>query len=227
MHLTARHLALASLLIGLPLLQAAGNRHRSSACAVTGPAGCAGSTRCPAATCPLGQADTTPTASLDAAVLDAFRAQYAEEQMAARVYRALAATHPEIRPFQNIPRAEDRHAGAIAALLAAQPASAPNPTMTINPTYARLGDDLIARGQPSETDALRVGAYIEEKDILDLRALATRVDHADARALIAQLEQGSHHHLSAFVRQLHARGQTYTPQLLTAEDFAQILPLGS
>ncbi|WP_221031270.1 DUF2202 domain-containing protein [Actomonas aquatica] len=234
---TARHTILAALLIGLPLLQAATNQNRTSACAVTGP-GCAD--QAPAAERSRGQncGPTCGTASpcglnsaltddqrphFDAATLSAFHDQLAEERMAARIYRAFAERYPAVRPFQNIPRAEDRHAASVATLLAcADPTFSPSAMIT-NPTYSTLGDDLIERGSTSEVEALRVGAYIEEKDILDLQALLGRLDHDGAKAIVAQLEQGSHHHLAAFVRNLSRHGVTYEPQLLSTEAYAEIV----
>lgn len=227
MKISARHTVLATLLIGLPLLQAAGNCNRASACAVTGP-GCpsqpkAGSC-CGAAPCGLDSAITdAQLPAFDAETLALLHDQIAEERMAARVYRALGEVFPEVRPFQNIPRAEDRHGGAIATLLAGSDPAFSLSAMIINPSYSSLGDELIARGSASEVDALRVGAYIEEKDILDLQALAVRLKHDGAKAIVAQLEQGSHHHLAAFVRNLRSHGVDYTPQLLSAEAFSAIV----
>ncbi len=209
---SGRHTVLATLLVALPLLQAASDDDRT-------PARC-----CTAAPCGL-QAPLTDDARpvCDPETLAALRAQYAEERMAARVYRTLAEQYPQLRPLQNIPLAEDRHAGSVATLLAAADPAFSLSAMIKDPQYSTLGDDLIARGRVSEIEALRVGAWIEEKDILDLRALAARLEHAGARAIVDQLERGSHHHLTAFVRNLRRRGVTYEPQLLSADDFGAIL----
>ncbi len=233
---TPRHTVLIALLIGLPLLQAATNKNRGGACAATGPGCCAGGGGGPGCAAPSSACGTAGPCGLTAALTDETRPQFdaetiallrdqvAEERMAARVYRTLSERYPRVPPFQRIPLAEDRHAGSVTTLLASADPNFSLSAMISDSSYSTLGDELIARGSAGEVEALRVGAYIEEKDILDLRALAVRLDHAGAKAIVAQLEQGSHHHLNAFVRNLRRHGISYEPQLLSAEAFAAIVP---
>lgn len=145
--------------------------------------------------------------------------QWAEENLAATVYRTLGETY-RARPFQNIPRAEDRHAQAMRDLL--QAADINLEEIVPHPDLATLQSDLIARGQQSEVEALKVGAFIEERDIADLRELAELIEDVTARRVIQQLEAGSQHHLKAFVRNLQRRGASYEPVVLSATEFAAI-----
>lgn len=146
--------------------------------------------------------------------------QWAEEGLAATVYRTLGETY-RARPFHNIPRAEDRHAQAMRDLLEA--AGIHLEEIAPPPDLATLQRDLITRGQQSEVEALQVGAFIEERDIADLRELAELIDDATARRVIQQLETGSQHHLNAFVRNLQSRGASYEPVVLSASAFAAIV----
>ncbi len=146
--------------------------------------------------------------------------QWEEENLATNVYRTLGETY-SAHPFQNIPRAEDRHAQAMRDLLRA--AGINLEEIAPNPDLATMQRDLIARGQQSEIEALKVGALIEERDIADLRELAELIEDATARRVIQQLETGSQHHLNAFVRNLQRRGASYEPVVLSSAEFAAIL----
>ena len=207
-----RHLLLPSL--GLSLLVAV-------AAVPSLPAACGGACACSispntaAADDSLSLSPQTQTLLLD---------QLADEGLAASIYRELGEHFP-LHPFQNIPRAEDTHATALRALLksAGVDVSSPAPSAKTTPMRA----ELIARGTTSEIDALQVGALIEERDITDLRKLATAISEPAAVSLIQQLESGSRHHLNAFVRNLRRRGVDYTPQVLTQTDFDAIIDLGS
>lgn len=79
---------------------------------------------------------------------------------------------------------------------------------------------LTARGVASEAEALAVGAFIEEYDILDIwKAVAdTDVDRIDD--VYTNLYEGSYNHLRGYVYNWEkSTGETYTPQLMTATQF--------
>lgn len=159
---------------------------------------------------------------IDAELGNLLRAQVDEETMAAQVYRALGKSYA-LKPFEHIPLAEDAHAAAVRKILAdtAFPAS-PADTLT-DEKFVTLRDELIARGNTSELEALRVGAFIEERDIQDLRLVMAATKSASVLETLHWLEMGSHHHLNAFVRHLKMRGEPYTPQLLGQAEFDAIV----
>jgi hypothetical protein len=131
-----------------------------------------------------------------------------------------------IRPFINIPRAEARHQEMLREL--ARRAATEQDGALIAGQYHTAAvqvryDSLLARGQTSLLEALRVGALVEEQDIADLRALAATTDNPDLKSVIAALERGSRHHLRAFVQNLRSRRAEYTPQALPAEAVAEII----
>lgn len=170
------------------------------------------------------QAESTAPLTLSASAQAALRFQIDEERMAGELYRTFGEKQ-EVMPFRNIPRAEARHRQLLenlatrAGLAAAKPTTAGHfETPAIQARY----DALLARGQASPIEALQVGALVEEQDIADLRALAATTDSPELKAATTALEQGSRHHLNAFVRNLRARGIDYVAQVLTPAEVAEI-----
>ena len=77
-----------------------------------------------------------------------------------------------IRIFQNIAKAEETHMSAVADLLERyglpDPAEDTAVGVFTNPELQALYDQLMEEGSQSLADALRVGALVEEVDIVDL-----------------------------------------------------------
>lgn len=149
-----------------------------------------------------------------------------EEKLAHDVYVTLYAQWG-LPLFQNISQSEQTHADAIKTLLDRyeldDPASEAVGVFT-NPDLQVLYNDLVARGNQSLAEALKVGAAIEEIDILDLRNQLGQTDNADIQQVFNNLLNGSYSHLQAFVSTLTAQiGETYQPQYLSSEDYQAIL----
>jgi hypothetical protein len=97
-----------------------------------------------------------------------------------------------------------------------------------NPDLQALYDDMLAQGSQSLAEALKVAAAIEETDILDLQARLAQTDNADIQQVFTNLLRGSENHLRAFVTSLERQtGETYQPQLLSAEAYQAILNASS
>lgn len=149
-----------------------------------------------------------------------------EEQLAHDVYTTLDQRYA-LPVFANIARSETTHLEAVAGLLDRYGITDPSdgrPAGTF--TDARLQalyDDLMRTGVVSALDALKVGARIEEIDIVDLQARAAATGHTDILAVHANLEKGSRNYLRAFTSQLSARDATYTPTALDKAAFDAIL----
>ncbi len=147
-----------------------------------------------------------------------------EEKLAGDVYRAMFELWG-LTIFDNIASAEDTHTAAVERLLdqygLADPAEGLAPGVFSDPQLQALYDELVANGSRSETDALMVGALIEELDIVDLRARAT--DDPAISRVYDNLERGSNNHLRAFVRQLDRRGVRYEPIHLNQQAFDEIV----
>ena len=174
--------------------------------------------------------EQTPAAAVDAELLPAevtdLQFMREEEKLARDVYLAMYEQYGT-RAFRNIARAEQRHMDAILNVLTTY--GLEDPALEEAGTFANaklqaLYDQLIETGMQSETDALMVGALIEEVDIEDLVAAMGRTSNSLLLGVYGNLQEGSNNHLRAFARNLEAlTGETYTAQHLSQEDVETIL----
>jgi hypothetical protein len=148
-----------------------------------------------------------------------------EEKLAGDVYNFLYTTWAQ-PTFQNIAASEQKHTDEIKVLLdrygLTDPALAAG--QFTNPDLQALYTQLTAQGSLSLADALKVGAAIEEIDILDLQDRLAQTDNADIQQVYNNLMSGSYSHLQAFTSVLLTQtGETYQPQYLSAEQYQTIL----
>lgn len=149
---------------------------------------------------------------------------YEEEILAHDLYVALGKIHPEVMPFQNIPSSEMRHREAMAEILKADGIELPKPAegrRFVSEGLDEIFAKWLAEGAKSEASACLVGVRLEDHDIADLRK--AQADFPKYKEVLRQLEAASNKHLRAFNRNLTARGGTYTPEALPAEDLKAIL----
>jgi hypothetical protein len=71
-----------------------------------------------------------------------------------------------------------------------------------NPILQQLYNDLMTQGNRSSTEALKVGATIEEVDIKDLKNYSAATNKTDILQVYTNLMSASYNHLSAFNSQL-------------------------
>ena len=150
-----------------------------------------------------------------------------EEKLARDVYRVMYSNW-NLRPFGNITEAEQRHMDAITMLLEKyeiqDPVTNDSTGVFTNQDLQTLYNTLISQGSQSEIEGLKVGAAIEEIDILDLqKELDDNVDNEDIIFVYENLMRGSRNHLRAYVRNLDRRGITYEPQYMTEEQYLLII----
>lgn len=150
-----------------------------------------------------------------------------EEKLAHDVYLALY-DQWGVNVFQNIAASEQTHSDTILYLIdtydLVDPVGDNAPGVFVNQDLQALYTQLVIEGGQSLADALRVGAAIEEIDILDLDAALARTDHADILVVYQNLRAGSENHLRAFVNTLQRlTGQIYTPQYMDPIDYADII----
>lgn len=147
-----------------------------------------------------------------------------EEKLARDTYEFLDSEWGLIQ-FANIKISEQSHMDAIITLLERS-----NTPYTILP-YGEFDDDhlqdyynqFVENGQLSQSNALQIGATIEDLDIVDLQEF---IDHAENLSVIKVFESlkcGSGNHLRSFVSSIELLGDTYTPQFLTEEEYNQII----
>ncbi|BBB47111.1 DUF2202 domain-containing protein [Pelolinea submarina] len=129
--------------------------------------------------------------------------------------------------FSNIASSESTHTASVLTLLnrygIADPALGLAEGQFQNADLQALYDTLTKQGSLSLGDALKVGAAIEEIDILDLQDTIANTTQADIRLVYENLLAGSSNHLRAFVNTLQQTGETYQPQYLSAEEYQAIL----
>jgi len=129
--------------------------------------------------------------------------------------------------FANIVKSEEQHMSLMLDLLSTygieDPVGDNAPGVFVNADLQALYDTLAARSQTSIEEALRVGAEIEEIDLLDLDDGLANSTHDDIAAVYDTLALGSRNHLRAFARNLSMLGETYAPQYLPASEYEAIV----
>jgi len=130
------------------------------------------------------------------------------------------------RIFGNIARSEQTHENAIKGLLVkyaiTDPAAGNAAGVFTEPHLQKIYNDLAAAGNISLTDALKVGATVEELDISDLEQAIEEADSKDIQVVFQNLMKGSRNHLRNYVRMLKLYGQSYEPQYLSSEEVKAI-----
>ncbi|PKQ14250.1 MAG: hypothetical protein CVT68_12845, partial [Actinobacteria bacterium HGW-Actinobacteria-8] len=146
-----------------------------------------------------------------------------EEKLAHDLYVELGDAW-NLRVFDNISSAEQQHMDAVRSLLDAYGADDPTDGLAAgefsDPELQDLYDTLLAEGLGSSTQALAVGALVEETDIEDLRDRAT--DNEAIATVFSSLESGSENHLRAFVNNLDRAGVDYEAQVLSDTEVSRI-----
>lgn len=173
--------------------------------------------------------ETSTTESIQISALEASGIAFMreEEKLARDVYVLLYNTWGTAI-FQNISGSEQQHMDAVKTILdqysIADPAASNDMGVFSDTTLQDLYNTLAQQGLVSVGDALKVGAIIEEVDILDLEERIAATDKADIIQVYDSLLRGSRNHLRSFVQTLKAQtGETYTPQYLKTADYENII----
>lgn len=148
-----------------------------------------------------------------------------EEKLAHDVY-TYAYERYGLNIFNNIASSEQRHTDAVFNLMknygVEDTASETIGTFT-DSELASLYANLIAKVNLSETDALLVGATIEDLDIYDLDEKATHTTNTELHALYSNLKCGSENHMRSFTNQLNSREISYDPTYISIAEYQTIL----
>lgn len=150
-----------------------------------------------------------------------------EEKLARDVYTAMYEMWG-LPLFQNIARSEQAHMDSVVYLLdnfaLDDPAANTGTGEFINADLQSLYNDLIAWGSQSLADALKVGAAIEEIDILDLQDNLATLNNPAVEQVYDNLLSGSENHLRAFTSTLTRQtGETYPPQYMSQAAYDAII----
>ena len=149
-----------------------------------------------------------------------------EEKLARDVYITLYEQWNN-QVFDNISSAERRHMEKMRIKIEKYGLTDPITDDSVgvfnNTELQELYWKLVTKGQSSELDALYVGGYIEEIDIIDLQNAIDESNHADITRSYQNLMRGSNSHLRAFVRQIENRGVPYEAQEMSQDEVDAIL----
>lgn len=149
-----------------------------------------------------------------------------EEKLARDVYTYLNNLWG-LQVFANITKAEQTHMDSVLSLISKYNLQSPIKSDAIgeftNEKIKDLYKQLTETGSKSVIDALKVGAAIEEIDIIDLNEHIKNTTSQDIISVYENLKSGSENHLRAFVSQLKNYGVTYTPQYLSQEEYNNII----
>lgn len=168
--------------------------------------------------------ETLPLGELNQAETDALLFMYEEEKLARDVYTSLGALYTQPM-FSNIASSEQTHMDSVKGLLDRYGLAVPvadTADVFNNADLQKLYNDLTAQGSQSLAEALKVGAAIEEIDILDLKESLEETDQEDIRQVFESLLAGSYNHLNAF-SSVYAQqaGTAYEPQFMTDAEWAE------
>lgn len=146
-----------------------------------------------------------------------------EEKLARDVYTTLGNIWGT-RIFSNIASSEQTHTNAIKTLLVTYGIKDPVTTDTVgvftSKTMQDLYTNLVEKGKVSLSEALIVGAVIEDLDIHDLDILKKETSKEDILLVYENLQKGSRNHMRAFVR---SNGGSYVPTYISESEYLSII----
>ena len=174
-----------------------------------------------------------------------------EEKLARDVYMELGAMYPKHPIFGEIDDSEQKHTNAVKAMIEKYGLDDPNSNDNVGVYtgenygwyFAEKFKFLVERASLSELDALYVGAFIEELDMMDINQCPQVIvetenginditecgkiytDNSDVNNLYASLLDGSDSHLEGYVRNIEkyiGKGN-YQAQVLPQEEVDEIL----
>ncbi|TBN00409.1 DUF2202 domain-containing protein [Hyunsoonleella flava] len=166
----------------------------------------------------------TPKEILTAADKAALLFMLEEEKLARDTYIYLNDLWA-INQFANITKSEQTHMDAIANLLTQNKIQ-----YTVLPVGEFKNQDLqnlynqfVINGKVDKINAFKIGATIEDLDIVDLQNLMDASQNTDMISIFKSLQCGSRNHLRSFIKGLDNIGGTYSPQFLTQTEFDTIV----
>lgn len=153
-----------------------------------------------------------------------------EEKLARDVYTALGKKFPQ-PIFFNIAQSENTHMEQMRMLLERYQIEDPVKDKKEGEFESKEMQDLykslVERGTVSIQEAYKVGALVEEMDIVDIRKLMSGTQKQEIRTVYEALARGSHNHLRSFVRQLRVMRVEYAPQYVSKEELQEIIGGGN
>jgi hypothetical protein len=149
-----------------------------------------------------------------------------EEKLARDVYKTFYKKWGQ-QSFDNISQSEETHIGAIRSLAEKYGIDISFYNDEVgkftDEKLASLFNDLVVSGEVSLVEALKVGALIEEIDIVDLEDYSKKTANSDIVLVYENLMLGSRNHLRSFVRTMSRQGHSYEAQRLDKTVYEAII----
>jgi len=148
-----------------------------------------------------------------------------EEKLAKDVY-LYAYSKYGLTISQNISNSEQTHMDKVLQILTSYNMEDPANTQigVFNDTdLQNLYQQLITKVDESETDALIVGATIEDLDIKDIEDFILRTTKADILSMYENLMCGSRNHLRSYYSQIISNGSSYSSKYISQAEFDSIV----
>lgn len=168
------------------------------------------------------------TTSLTQPEKDAILYMREEEKLARDIYELLF-TKWASNPFGNIRQSEQVHMDRMKVLITTYKLIDPveinkdSPGVFSNTLLQKYYKELTNTASQSLTEALKIGAKIEEMDIADLEERIKQTTQTDIISTYNNLKMASENHLRAFVRRLEMQGVNYQPVILNKTEFDKII----
>jgi hypothetical protein len=154
-----------------------------------------------------------------------------EEKLARDIYLSLHAQWGDVSFYNIATNSEQTHMDRIKAVLdqlgIADPVVSDATGAFTDTAILDLYDQLLLRGLVSREEAFKVGGFIEEFDIIDVkRAKDEMIAGTNQAAMLQTYESlicGSRNHLRSFVGNIQALGGTYVAQKMTQAEVDAIV----
>jgi hypothetical protein len=128
--------------------------------------------------------------------------------------------------FNNISKSEQQHMNQVLNLInlyGLTSIASSEIGIFNNSELQNLYNSLIEKSTISLTEALKVGATIEDLDINDIEQMEHNTNNKDLLIILANLKCGSRNHLRNYISQLKTINEIYEPQFITIEEFDEIV----
>ena len=147
-----------------------------------------------------------------------------EEKLARDTYSYLGSLW-SVNQFKNIKSSEQTHMDAIENLMIQNDIEYTilPPGQFKDDTLQQLYDTFVVEGTTDVVSALKIGATIEDLDIVDLQNYMDATTNPAIITVFERLQCGSRNHLKSFVFGIENNLGTYTPQYLSQDAYESIL----
>lgn len=164
------------------------------------------------------------TAELTAEEIEFLFAVREDEKVARDLYAHFYSKY-QLKPFEMIGKAESNHISAVEKLLTFYSISFPalSEAGIFANAERQLNYTTLAASGNTSLEAFTTAAKLEETGIYDYMTVLQDITNPNIKLVIEHLMKASSNHLKAFLRNIDALGGSYTPSILSQEQFDNII----